>query len=71
MTSSVPGRIHPNTRLKSECVKKNWFLSLAYAGEKVETWMQEYNNERPHSALGQLAPTRFAMARQAGAVAAG
>ena len=60
-----------NGRLRQECLNENWFLSLEDAREKVEAWRQEYNNERPHSALGQLAPTQFAMARKAGAMVAG
>ena len=32
-----------------------WFLSLEDEWQKVENWWQEYNNERPHSALGQMA----------------
>jgi putative transposase len=60
-----------NGRVRQECLNENWFLSLEDARGKVESWRQEYNNERPHSALGQMAPTRFAMAQQAGATAAG
>jgi putative transposase len=28
--------------------------------EKVETWRQEYNRERPHGALGNMAPLEYA-----------
>lgn len=58
-------------RVRQECLNENWFLSLEDAREKVETWWQEYNNERPRSALGQMAPAQFAMTQQAGATAAG
>ena len=57
--------------LNRECLNENWFLSLDDAREKVEAWRQDYNNERPHSALGQMAPARYAMAQQPGAEAAG
>ncbi len=60
-----------NGRVRQECLNENWFLSLEDAGEKVEAWRQEYNNERPHSGLGQLTPARFAQAQKTGAVAAG
>jgi transposase InsO family protein len=30
----------------------NWFLSLEDAKEKLIAWQNEYNTERPHSALG-------------------
>ena len=49
-----------NGRLRAECLNTNWFLSLADAREKVETWRRHYNEERPHSALGNLAPKEFA-----------
>jgi putative transposase len=58
-----------NGLVRQECLNENWFLSLADARHKVEKW-QGYNNERPHSALGQMAPTEFARIKQVGAEAA-
>ena len=52
-------------------MNENWFLSLEDARQMVETWRQEYNNERPHSALGQMAPAQFARIKLIGAEAAG
>jgi len=49
-----------NGRLRQECLNESWFLSLEDAREKVEAWRQEYNQERPHSALGNLAPLEYA-----------
>ena len=49
-----------NGRLRAECLNENWFLSLDDAKEKVESWRRHYNVERPHSALGNLAPEEFA-----------
>jgi len=49
-----------NGRLRQECLNESWFLSLNDAREKVETWRQEYNRERPHGALGNLAPLEYA-----------
>ena len=60
-----------NGRVRQECLNENWFLSLADARHKVESWRQEYNNERPHSALAQMAPAQFARIKQIGAEAAG
>ena len=34
----------------------HWFLSLADAAEKLETWRRYYNEERPHSAIGNKSP---------------
>ena len=60
-----------NGRVRQECLNENWFLSLDDAREKVEAWRQDYNNVRPHSALCQMAPARFARASITGAEAAG
>jgi len=49
-----------NGRLRAECLNENWFLSLADAVEKIASWRLHYNTERPHSALGNLAPEEFA-----------
>ena len=50
-----------NARLRAECLNENWFLSLADAQEKIEDWRRYYNGERPHGALGNLAPETFAL----------
>ena len=49
-----------NGRLRQECLNGHWFLSLADAQRKIEAWRQYYNEVRPHSALGWLAPAEFA-----------
>ena len=49
-----------NAWLRAECLNENWFLSLADAQEKIEDWRRYYNGERPHGALGNLAPETFA-----------
>jgi len=49
-----------NGRLRAECLNENWFLSMDDARGKVESWRRHYNGERPHSALGYLAPEEFA-----------
>jgi len=35
-------------------------MSFEDAREKVETWRREYNEKRPHSALGNATPEEFA-----------
>jgi putative transposase len=49
-----------NGRLRAECLNENWFMSIEDAREKVEAWRRHYNEERPHSALGNLSPREFA-----------
>ena len=48
-----------NSRFRQECLNEHWFLSVADAQEKVEAWREHYNTERPHSALGNVAPEVF------------
>ena len=55
-----------NGRLRQECLNENWFLSLEDAVEKVESWRNHYNGERPHSALGNLSPREFAVLAEIG-----
>jgi putative transposase len=49
-----------NGRLRDECLNANWFTSLSDARRKIENWRQDYNQQRPHSSLGYLAPAEFA-----------
>ena len=49
-----------NARLRAECLNASWFLSLADAKSRIEEWRCHYNEERPHSALGNLTPRAFA-----------
>jgi putative transposase len=47
-------------RLRDECLNEQWFLGIGDARRIVETWRQDYNRERPHSALGYRTPAEFA-----------
>jgi len=49
-----------NGRLRDECLNASWFLSLADARAKIEAWRTEYNERRPHTALGWLTPMEYA-----------
>lgn len=49
-----------NGRFRDECLNANWFASITDARRKIEAWRQDYNSERPHSALGYLSPEEFA-----------
>jgi transposase InsO family protein len=42
-----------------ECLNANWFTSLAHARTVIENWVKDYNEERPHSALGGLTPIEY------------
>ncbi len=47
-------------RLREECLNASWFANLFDARAKISAWRKEYNEERPHSALGYVAPREFA-----------
>jgi putative transposase len=49
-----------NGRLRDECLNVNWFMSLSDARRKIESWRQDYNQERPHSSLRYMPPVEFA-----------
>jgi putative transposase len=49
-----------NGRLRDECLNANWFTSLSDARRKIESWRQDYNQQRPHSSLNYLPPAEFA-----------
>ena len=49
-----------NGRLRDECLNANWFTSLSDARRKIESWRQDYNQQRPHSSLDYLPPAEFA-----------
>ena len=48
-----------NGRLRDECLNEHWFASLRDARELIGDWAEDYNEERPHSALGYMAPAEF------------
>lgn len=51
-----------NGRLRDELLNEEVFDNLAHARQALSRWRYDYNNSRPHSALGGLTP---ATARQA------
>lgn len=48
-----------NGRFRDECLNEQWFISLKDAREKIESWREEYNSQRPHSSLGMKTPQEF------------
>ena len=46
-------------RLRDECLNVSWFWNLQDARRKIASWREEYNRERPHSALGYRTPEEF------------
>jgi putative transposase len=45
-----------NGKFRAECLNAHWFMSLDDARRKCEARRRDYNEERPHSAIGNKAP---------------
>ena len=43
-------------KFRNECLNAHWFLSLDDARRKMEDWLKDYNEVRPHSAIGNKPP---------------
>jgi Integrase core domain len=45
-----------NSKFRAECLNAHWFMSLDDARSKMEEWRKYYNEDRPHSGIGQIPP---------------
>jgi putative transposase len=45
-----------NGKMRDECLNQEWFRSLDEARVSIERWREDYNQVRPHSSPGNLAP---------------
>lgn len=50
-----------NGRFRDECLNDEVFTSVEDANCQIQIWLHDYNQERPHSALGGLTPNQFAL----------
>jgi putative transposase len=64
---SEPGKPVPNVfiesfngKIRDECLNEHGFLSLGEARETMAACRRDYNQVRPHSALGYQTPEEFA-----------
>ena len=48
-----------NGKFRDECLSLEWFRSRAEAKVLIEEWRRHFNEVRPHSSLGYLAPNEF------------
>ena len=48
-----------NGKFRDECLNEHWFLSMRHAQAIIADWRVEYNEARPHSALGYRTPKEF------------
>ena len=49
-----------NGTFRDECLNENWFESLEQARQSIASWRTDYNEIRPHSSCGRVAPATFA-----------
>jgi putative transposase len=63
LDSSRPGKPTDNSfiesfngKFRAECLNTHWFMNLDDARSKMEEWRRDYNEVRPHSAIGNKPP---------------
>jgi putative transposase len=49
-----------NGSLRDECLNVHWFETMDDAQRSIEAWRRDYNESRPHMALGDMSPAEFA-----------
>jgi len=49
-----------NGKFRDECLNDHYFNNLAYARTVIGAWRRDYNEARPHSAIGRIPPAEFA-----------
>lgn len=49
-----------NGKFRDECLNEHWFRDLPHARQVIADWRADYNENRPHSALGYDTPSEFA-----------
>ena len=67
---AAPGNLIPdngfgesfNGRLRDELLNETLFHSLVDARAKLAAWRRDFNEVRPHSAIGYLTPSEYACA---------
>ena len=48
-----------NGSFRDECLNETLFTTLDEARTKIKVWRNDYNQQRPHSSLGNLTPNEF------------
>lgn len=48
-----------NGKLRDECLNTSWFETLEQAKQEIESWKTDYNEQRPHSSLGNIPPAQY------------
>lgn len=50
-----------NGSFRDECLNETLFSSLIQARAEITAWKEDYNQNRPHSSLGNITPSEFAL----------
>jgi putative transposase len=50
-----------NGSLRDECLNVHWFETISEARRLIEDWRIDYNESRPHMALGNIPPGEYAL----------
>jgi putative transposase len=45
-----------NGKFRADCLHIHWFMNLDEARRKCEAWRRDYNEVRPHGAIGNEVP---------------
>jgi putative transposase len=59
-----------NGKFRDECLNENYFADIADCRQITEAWREDYNTERPHSALRNRTPAAFRATAELPTVAA-
>jgi len=49
-----------NGTFRDACLNDHYFHNLAHARAVIAEWRRDYNEARPHSAIGRIPPAEFA-----------
>ena len=60
-----------NSRVRDECLNLHCFESPSHARELIEDWRADYNELRPHTALGGRTPSEYLQSLSGGSPQAG
>ena len=50
-----------NGHFRDECLNDTLFSTLTEARRAIASWKEDYNSHRPHSAIGNMPPSEFAI----------
>lgn len=58
---TASSRVSTAGRFRDECLNETLFSTLTQARAAIDLWKEDYNQNRPHSALGNITPIEFAI----------